>query len=100
MERGRQMLPRIRVCVGLAFVALVLDVAVVVAQDTDSDKVPQPGKRGAYSVLSWLTGMDETEDKPPSQRRIATERPDFSYATTTVGKGRVVLETGYAYFHD
>lgn len=88
----------------LASIVVLSLCGVAFGQDDDKadggEKKNNPGKRGAYSVLSWLTGIDETEDEPPSKRRIATERPDFSFATTTVGKGRVVLETGYQYTHD
>lgn len=70
------------------------------SQAQDDDAKGSGENRGSDSLLSWLTGRDNPDEKPPSQRRIATERPDFSFATTTVGKGRVVLETGYSYLHD
>lgn len=37
----------------------------------------------------------ETEAKEPSE--IVTDRPDFTEASTTVGKGRIQLESGYTY---
>jgi hypothetical protein len=43
-----------------------------------------------------LKADKEPEPEPP----IDTDRPDFGVATTTVGRGRAVLETGYSYFHD
>ena len=83
--------------IAMVVFALLFITARSSAQDDASGK-SEP--KGSYSVLSWLTGGNLTDEKPPSERRIATERPDFSFATTTVGKGRVALETGYSYFYD
>ncbi|MGE3808807.1 MAG: transporter [Gemmataceae bacterium] len=40
---------------------------------------------------------DEDEEEDDT---IVTDRPDFTEATTTVGRGRIQLEAGYTYFHD
>jgi hypothetical protein len=51
-------------------------------------------------------GGDKKNDKSSDdweieyEEPLQTDRPDFGVASTTVGKGRVILETGYSYFHD
>ena len=45
------------------------------------------------SILGRKGGKKDTED----ERRIDPDRPHFPEASTTVGKGRVVLESGYTF---
>lgn len=42
----------------------------------------------------------KADKKVEPETPIDTDRPDFGVATTTVGRRRAVLETGYSYFHD
>ena len=71
------------------------------------------GVRGSKTLLKWHTGDDpraappaggeDQAEKPPADPRaepIVTDRPDFTEASSTVGKGRVQLETGYTYVRD
>ena len=53
----------------------------------DHDKNKKNGKSGG----DW-----EIEYEEPLQ----SDRPDFGAATTNVGRGRVMLETGYSYLYD
>ena len=51
------------------------------------------------------SGLEASEDYVPSEETpepdvIATDRPDFTEASSTVGKGRIQLEAGYTYLHD
>src|SRR5262249_60602656 len=36
----------------------------------------------------------------PADKRLVTDRPDFTEASSTVGRGLVQLESGYTYFRD
>jgi hypothetical protein len=57
-------------------------------------------------LLSWAAGRAEppaengegAEPAPPDV--IATDRPDFTEASSTVGKGRIQLEAGYTFVRD
>ena len=48
------------------------------------------------SILGRKGGQKDTEE-PEDERRIDPDRPHFPEASTTVGKGRVVLESGYTF---
>lgn len=41
---------------------------------------------------------DKEEEEGPE--RLQSDRPDFTEASSTVGRGRIQLETGYTYFRD
>lgn len=73
------------------------------------------GERSAKTLLKWNAtdvlgavptpeGDDKVEKPPadtdPRSEPIVTDRPDFTEASSTVGKGRVQLETGYTYVRD
>lgn len=44
--------------------------------------------------------IKETESKDDEPKEIETDRPDFTEASSTVGRGRIQLETGYTYARD
>lgn len=73
------------------------------------------GVRDSKTLLKWNAadppeavptpeGDDKVEKPPadpdPRAEPIITDRPDFTEASSTVGKGRVQLETGYTYVRD
>lgn len=73
------------------------------------------GVRASKTLLKWnaadvpeVASAQEGEDKaekPPAEpdprtEPIITDRPDFTEASSPVGKGRVQLETGYTYSRD
>lgn len=73
------------------------------------------GVRDSKTLLKWNAavlpepmptpeGDDKVEKSPaepdPRSEPIITDRPDFTEASSTVGKGRVQLETGYTYVRD
>ncbi|MBX7166869.1 MAG: transporter [Pirellulales bacterium] len=52
------------------------------------------------TLLHW-PGGDGTEGGPPgADEPLASDRPDFVEASTTVGRGCWQLESGYTYVHD
>lgn len=51
-------------------------------------------QNGGNGIASRPSGPREDEDT------ITTDRPDFTEASSTVGKGRIQLEMGYTYFRD
>lgn len=60
-----------------------------------------PPFRTAKTLFSWRVSSEElTGDDEDEPDRIETDRPDFTEASSTVGKGRVQLETGYTFFLD
>src|SRR5262245_28360471 len=73
----------------------------------DDDKKPGIGKKDdddakkkeegpPKTLFKWEIGP-EVAEKPPKPEKIQTDRPDFTEASTTVGRGHVQLETGYVY---
>lgn len=76
-------------------------------------------EKGAKTLLSWEVGPKKEDDKEKDKDKadksegnskakekaeseseadkIQTDRPDFTESSTTVGKGRVQLESGYTY---
>ena len=58
---------------------------------------------GARTLLRW---SNQTDDGPPERfgkfkdEILVTDRPDFTEASTTVGRGAVQLEFGYTYEYD
>lgn len=55
--------------------------------------------RGPKTLLHWAGAEPSNEPDDPNPR-IITDRPHFAEAATTVGFGRVQIETGYTYFLD
>jgi len=60
--------------------------------------------KGPRTLLSWSAGRDTEPEsstdsdaprKPEAEDTIVTDRPDFTEASSTVGKGRIQLEAGY-----
>jgi hypothetical protein len=63
----------------------------------------------AKTLLAWSAGREPEPkpladpDAPPVEKKeepLTTDRPDFTEASSTVGKGRVQLEAGYTYTRD
>ncbi|VTU01467.1 Uncharacterized protein OS=Blastopirellula marina DSM 3645 GN=DSM3645_16740 PE=4 SV=1: Phenol_MetA_deg [Gemmataceae bacterium] len=64
---------------------------------------------GAKTLLAWSAGRapepkpPADPDAPPVQEKeepLTTDRPDFTEASSTVGRGRVQLEAGYTFTRD
>jgi hypothetical protein len=96
------------------------------SQPADSNQkadTPKQPEEPAKALLEWKVGKKEeekhgqdnhsekpkengngdksTKEKEPKEEKpLETDRPDFGVATTTVGKGRAILETGYTLYHD
>jgi hypothetical protein len=61
----------------------------------------QPRERGSKTLFEWVLG-GQREEKPNKKAteeddRVDPDRPHFPEASTAVGKGRVVLESGYTF---
>ncbi len=67
------------------------------------------------TLLSWSAGREPEPKKPDAEGKngteaaspepekpdsIVTDRPDFTEASSTVGKGRIQLEAGYTFIRD
>jgi hypothetical protein len=57
------------------------------------------GYGGPKTLMHWADVPPPEEDDDPNPR-IITDRPHFAEAATTVGLGRMQIETGYTYFYD
>lgn len=60
---------------------------------------PDFGRGDSPTLLEWNNGQ-ESEGGPNLDEPIVTDRPDFTEASSTVGRGVVQLETGYTFFSD
>jgi len=59
----------------------------------------EPDTTGASDLLE-NGGNGFAAQRSEDEDTITTDRPDFTEASTTVGKGRIQLEMGYTYFRD
>lgn len=51
------------------------------------------------TIFQW-SGCCESDDEGEEEDTIVTDRPDFTEASTTVGRGRVQFELGYTFTED
>jgi hypothetical protein len=63
------------------------------AEDTQAEKKNGKGGNGKED-----NERDKEEDKGP--KPLEADRPDFTEASSTVGKGRIQLESGYSFIRD
>ncbi|HMP01299.1 MAG TPA: transporter [Gemmatales bacterium] len=56
--------------------------------------------RPPRTLLKWLVGGPEPEDRDEDTIAFQADRPDFTEASRTVGRGRIQLESGYTYSRD
>lgn len=52
------------------------------------------------TLLLWNSDIEADGGPPPLDEPLASDRPDFTEASCTVGRGVVQLEMGYTYTHD
>jgi hypothetical protein len=70
------------------------------------DEKPAAEHKPAKTIFEWSIGPEKKDadeggvNEEPKEKPLDTDRPDFGAATTTVGKGRAILETGYTFYHD
>jgi hypothetical protein len=96
-----------RLCVhGLLAATIAIVIATVVAAPpatADGPFLPGDlGPRGARKLLEWHGADDDPTagEEGLYGDRIVTDRPHLAEAASTVGLGRVQIETGYTYYHD
>src|SRR5439155_8754296 len=53
--------------------------------------------KGPKTLLGSIFGSSGRQDGHEEEERLDPDRPHFPEATTTVGKGRVILESGYTF---
>ena len=52
------------------------------------------------TLFSWGYGQPNEGGPPPLDEPLVTDRPDFTEASVTVGRGVAQVEAGYTYFSD
>lgn len=61
-----------------------------------------PCEKPSKTLFEWAVGKKGNDGPNGGEEEdiIATDRPDFTEASSTVGQGRVQLETGYTFVYD
>jgi len=75
----------------VALLSWLLAVSAIAAQDA----VDWPG-----TLLRWNSDVAPSGGPPGLDEPLASDRPDFTEASCTVGRGLTQLEMGYTFFHD
>jgi Putative MetA-pathway of phenol degradation len=87
--------------VGCGMVRQTTQAAAAIPDDEKKEKPDENGKKDdgpPKTLFKWEVGGEEPpSDEPPKPETIATDRPDFTEASSTVGKGRIQLEAGYTF---
>lgn len=65
-------------------------------QDSSPESAPPPGR----TLLRWGAEGEWSGGPPSRDEPLASDRPDFTEASSTVGNGVSQLELGYTYFHN
>lgn len=58
------------------------------------------GHRLSGPTLFHWSGVPTAPPDPTEEDVLVTDRPDFTEAASTVGRGRLQIEAGYTFFHD
>jgi Putative MetA-pathway of phenol degradation len=58
---------------------------------------PTTEKKPRKTLLTWPGGSEGNREESGEPKRLDPDRPHLPEASTTVGKGRVVLESGYTF---
>lgn len=70
---------------------------------------PSSDQKSPKTIFDWKIGAEDEkgaqkeatgDDEPEEPNEIATDRPDFTEASSTVGRGRIQLEAGYTYYRN
>jgi hypothetical protein len=77
------------------FVIGLPSVQTVCAASRDND--PPPETKSPRTFLGAITGKKEQAQSDESTERLDPDRPHLPEASTTVGKGRMILEGGYTF---
>jgi hypothetical protein len=75
-----------------------------VDKDDEKDKKDDKPEVPPQALLDWAIGKGwKKEDEEPKTKRsepLQSDRPDFTEASTTVGRGMIQIEAGYTYSQD
>jgi hypothetical protein len=88
--------------VGLVFVATIASTAWAVAARAQSFPAGESVAKdhGPKTLLEGILGgneSDKVKERSEGEDHLDADRPHFPEATTTVGKGRAILESGYTF---
>jgi hypothetical protein len=68
--------------------------------DKQTDNKPEPKAKTLFEWALPAARVDAAEDEPDEVGPMATDRPDFTESSATVGRGVWQVESGYTYFFD
>src|ERR1700745_220228 len=80
-------------------IASIGGTAAVQAQSSPA-REPVAADSGPKTLLAGILGStekDKGKDRSDAEEHLGAARPPFPEATTTVGKGRAILESGYTF---
>jgi hypothetical protein len=79
--------------------SLMEEAAYVQSSAEEAENCGPPFGEGRKTLLQWSYGT-RFGGGPDLDKPLVTDRPDFTEASSTVGRGVVQLEYGYTYFYD
>jgi hypothetical protein len=65
----------------------------------NGEEIP-PDKKKSVTLFEWAIGKHAPDNGEDILETIVTDRPDFTEASSTVGRGRIQLEAGYTFIRD
>jgi hypothetical protein len=88
--------------IGIVFAAAAASIAWAGAAPAQSVPAAEPlaKDRGPKTLLEGVLGSsdnDRVKERSDEEEHLDADRPHFPEATTTVGKGRAILESGYTF---
>ena len=85
----------------IAFAAVIASIgwaSAAHAQSTPArETVAESGPKTLLEGILGSTEGDKAKERSGEEERLDADRPHFPEATTTVGKGRAILESGYTF---
>jgi len=87
---------------GILFAAMIASIGWAAAAQAQSSPAHEPvtADSGPKTLLEGILGStekDKGKERSDGEEHLNADRPHFPEATTTVGKGRAILESGYTF---
>jgi len=87
---------------GILFAAMIASIGWAAAAQAQSSPAREPvtADSGPKPLLEGILGStekDKSRERSDGEEHLDADRPHFPEASTTVGKGRAILESGYTF---